>query len=229
MKSNKEIRALALGELKGFWTMPVLATLVYFIITYACSLPNFISTMIKGEIVPITYFIQMLLSIFVLIPLGYGFLLAFLHFLREDKEDTVEVMFHGFKTYGRALGVQLLNTLLIMLYMLLLIVPGIIKAFAYSMSVFVSKDHPEMTPLECIHRSEDLMRGHKKQLFLMCLGFLGLLLLSVFTLFIGVLWLEPYMMTCMAQFYEEVKAEDEARAMEEVTVEEEPETLPEQA
>ena len=63
----------------------------------------------------------------------------------------------------------------------------------------------------------------------MCLGFLGLLLLSVFTLFIGVLWLEPYMMTCMAQFYEEVKAEDEARAMEEVTVEEGPETLPEQA
>ncbi|MCR4681567.1 MAG: DUF975 family protein [Bacteroidales bacterium] len=221
MIENKEIRASALRELKGFWTMPVLATLVYTIISSACSFsittlnpsPFQNSSAILGSFPPtlviILSLISLALSIFVQIPLSYGFELSFLHFVREDKEDTVERIFDGFKTYGRALAVELLGLLLVMVFTLLLIIPGIIKALAYSMAVFVSKDHPEMSAYECLMHSEAMMYGHKMQLFLLCLSFIGWIILSIFTLGIGLLWLIPYVLVSLVKFYEQLKDEIE--------------------
>lgn len=185
MISNKEIRTIARQELKGFWTMPVLATLVYIVIAVVLQTPSYFAK-IPSLVIPMSTF-TWVIAIFVTFPLAYGFTLAFLHFLREDKEDTVEAMFCGFKTYGRAIGVYLLETVLLFLWFLLLFVPGIIKSLAYSLTFFISKDHPELSAYECIQRSNDMMKGHKMQLFLLYLGFFGLAILSVFTLFIGML------------------------------------------
>lgn len=208
MISNKEIRTIARQELKGFWTMPVLATLVYCVITFACQIPSHLSQLTGSHTASFSAaLLGMVLSVLVIIPLAYGFTLAFLHFLREDKEDTVEAMFCGFKTYGRAIGVYLLETVLLFLWFLLLFVPGIIKSLAYSLTFFISKDHPELSAYECIQRSNDMMKGHKMQLFLMYLGFFGLAVLSVFTLFIGMLWLIPFFQVCLAEFYENLKEE----------------------
>lgn len=219
MISNKEIRTIARQELKGFWTMPVLATVVYFIITMVAQVPsqffNFaqISSTSMSFMLPMMI-ISFLIGIFFLCPLAYGFTLAFLHFLREDKEDTVEAIFCGFKTYIRAIGVYLLQMILVFLWFLLLFVPGIIKSLAYSLTFFISKDHPELSAYECIQRSDDMMKGHKMQLFLLYLGFFGLAILSVFTLFIGMLWLIPFFQVCLAEFYENLKEEEDMKLAE---------------
>lgn len=225
MRTNKEIRSESRQELKGYWTMPVLATLVYILISMFISMLSNTSKLVgehPGLIV--LSFIAFLLVVLVRLPLDYGYELAFLKFLRADKEDTVERIFDGFKTYGRAIGLVFLRGILTFLFMLLLIVPGIIKSLAYSMSVYVAHDHPELSSLDCIYRSEDLMKGHKMQFFKMYLGFIGITILCiVFTLGIGLLWYIPFMQVAVANFYEEVKAENE-KAFAEVSEEEQPVT-----
>lgn len=192
--------------------MPVLATVVYFVIAMVLQTPSYFAK-IPSLIIPMSTF-TWVIAILVSFPLAYGFTLAFLHFLREDKEDTVEAMFCGFKTYGRAIGVYLLEMVLIFLWFLLLIIPGIIKSLAYSLTFFISKDHPELSAYECIQRSNDMMKGHKMQLFLLYLGFFGLAILSVFTLFIGMLWLIPFFQVCLAEFYENLKEEEDMKLAE---------------
>lgn len=211
MLTNKEIRASARKELSGYWTMPVLATLVYFLITSICSVPNVLQTAFRNTSMGAVFSgVGFILSIFVLVPLGYGFGLCFLQFLRGSKEDTVERMFDGFRTYGRALGVQLLTALFELLWMLLFIIPGIIKIFAYSMTIYISRDHPELSANECIERSNDMMKGHKWDLFCLLLSFIGWFLLSCLSLGVGFFWLIPYVNVTVSKFYEELKAQEEA-------------------
>ncbi len=210
MSTNKELRSAARSELSGYWTMPVLATLVYFLISAVCGVPQTVQSAFPTSSAGVIFSgVGLALSILVLVPLGYGFVLCFLNFVRGSKEDTVDRMFDGFRTYGRAIGVQLLTAVFEFLWMLLLVVPGIIKCFAYSMTVYIAQDHPELSANECIDRSQDMMRGHKWELFMLYLSFIGWFLLSILSLGIGLLWLVPYVNVSVAKFYEELKAEQE--------------------
>lgn len=127
MKSNKEIRQFARQELKGYWTMPVLATFVFMFITLLCGAPNMLAAVGSLKFRIAMQSTNLLFAIFVTVPLSYGLNLAFLGFLREDKEDTVPQMFAGFKAYGRAISVVLLTYIYTVLWTLLLFIPGIIK------------------------------------------------------------------------------------------------------
>lgn len=214
MKSNYEIRQTARQELKGFWTMPVLATLVYVILSTSVNV--FSSTFFRltgmkvlGVAMAAMGTIGLILMILVLAPLTYGFTLSFLDFLRADKEDTVIQLFAGFKSYGRAIKVTVLMYVYIILWAFLLFIPGFIKSLSYAMTIFISKDHPELSADECIERSMSMMDGHKTDLFLLYLSFIGWAFLCVFTLGIGYLWLMPYMQVSLAAFYEELKADYE--------------------
>ena len=98
-------------------------------------------------------------------------------------------------------------SVLMFLWTLLFIIPGIVKAFAYSMTPFILDENPELTPVEAIHRSRMMMKGHKFDLFWLYLSFIGWGILCLFTAGIGFLWLVPYVQTAEAAFYEEVKAD----------------------
>ena len=52
-----------------------------------------------------------------------------------------------------------------------------------------------------------LMDGHKQQLFLLDLSFIGWVILASLTLGIGFLWLVPYWQTTRVHFYEDLKKE----------------------
>jgi uncharacterized membrane protein len=88
---------------------------------------------------------------------------------------------------------------------LLLIVPGIVKSFSYSMSYFILRDNPGMGSSKAITASRNMMKGYKGKLFGLYLSFLGWAILCVLSLGIGYLWLVPYMMQTIANFYEELK------------------------
>ncbi|MGM9746185.1 MAG: DUF975 family protein [Paludibacteraceae bacterium] len=190
MKTNSEIRALARQSLSGNWTMPVLVTLILCMFSGLSGIP----------------FVGALLALLVLMPLDYSVEQAFLQFARGDKENLMDKMFSGFKSYGRALSTPLLMGIYVMLWSLLLVIPGIIKAYSYAMSYYVALDHPDWNAEQCIQESMRLMSGHKMKLFLLDLSFIGWGLLCILTFGIGLLWLAPYISISHAHFYEELKA-----------------------
>jgi uncharacterized membrane protein len=91
------------------------------------------------------------------------------------------------------------------LWTLLLIVPGIVKGLAYSLTPFIVKDNPQLSPNQAINLSMKMMKGHKFDLFYLYLSFIGWIFLAILTLGIGLLWVIPYMQTSMAAFYLDVK------------------------
>ncbi len=190
-KNNSEIRANARESLKGNWTPVVLATLVYFLVAG-----------LAGGIPFLNYVTTFLISL----PIGMSFIILFLNFLRGDKENAVSNIFTCFKDYGKFLGTSLLVFLFTFLWTLLLIVPGIIKAYSYSMTYFIINDNSEIGSNDAIELSMKMMKGNKGKLFLLDLSFIGWFLLSLLTLGIGLLWLYPYCMTARAVFYEDLKA-----------------------
>ena len=113
----------------------------------------------------------------------------------------------GFSNYWHKVWGMLLMTIMVFLWSLLLVIPGIIKWFSYAMTPFILEENPELSASDAIHRSRMMMRGHKWQLFVLELTFLGWALLCVLTLGIGFLWLTPYQYTSYAHFYEDIKAE----------------------
>jgi uncharacterized membrane protein len=94
----------------------------------------------------------------------------------------------------------------ILLWMLLLIIPGIIAALSYSMTFYIIADDETMDAMEAIDKSKAMMDGYKWKYFCLALRFVGWALLCILTLGIGFFWLMPYMQVTNAKFYEDVKA-----------------------
>ena len=140
-------------------------------------------------------------------PLAWGFYAFFLRLIRQE-DTSYGRLFDGFSQYTRILWAELLKGIYILLWTLLLFVPGIIKNYSYAMTEFILKDNPEMNGEQAICESMRLMEGHKMQLFLLDLSMMGWLLLSILTLGIGLLFLYPYIYTAHAHFYEDLKNEN---------------------
>jgi uncharacterized membrane protein len=98
-------------------------------------------------------------------------------------------------------------TLFILLWMLLLIVPGVVAMLSYSMTFWILADDPDAGPLEALSRSKALMRGHRWQFFRLYWRFFGWFVLSLLTLGIGLFWLLPYVMMSSAEFYRQLRQE----------------------
>ena len=131
------------------------------------------------------------------------FMLKIVRRANPDFED----IFSGFNRWSRATWTSIVYLVRLILWYLLLIIPGIIKTFAYAQTWYVLSDYPELTANQAINRSEEMMQGHKIKLFLLTLWILLLFLLSVITLFIGFFWIGPWIAAISAQFYTEVKAD----------------------
>ena len=205
MRSNQDYKNEALTALKGKWTPSVLCTLVYFVIS---SVPYAFS---DTESVA-SFFISWACFICVLMPLGVGLYAALRGLYLEGDERVIENTFRiGFGNWGHHVSGMLLVTVFTFLWTLLLIIPGIVKGLAYTLTPFILKEKPELSPNEAIELSMKMMDGHKWDFFLLCLSFIGWYLLSIFTLCIGLLWVMPYQYTTIVAFYEDVKAEYESK------------------
>ncbi len=123
----------------------------------------------------------------------------------NDPTTQFNTMFEGFQDYGRVLVTMLIRDVFILLWTLLLIIPGVMKAYSYRLVPYLVKDRPELSPMEVLAESETLMRGNRWQAFVMDLSFLGWLLLGVVTLNLGnIFWTNPYMNATDAALYQEL-------------------------
>ena len=75
--------------------------------------------------------------------------------------------------------------------------------------------------MDVLRESRKMMDGHKMEYFLLMLSFFGWLVLGALTLFIGYLWLVPYMQMTEFNFYERLRAEYEGVSEEEMPVSDE--------
>lgn len=114
------------------------------------------------------------------------------------------------KYFIPVLVLYILQTVFTFLWTLLFIIPGIIKQYSYSQAYFIYKDceasgrSEDMNYLDYISESRKLMKGHKFELFVLQLSFLGWIILSCVTLGFGFIWLVPYMNGVMAEYYRQL-------------------------
>lgn len=209
---NSELRRAARQQLKGNWGGPILVFFLYTAIITAVS------------IIPIAGVIALILctGAFTL-----GINIYFLKFVRAQ-QPKIEDMFLGFKLFGKSLGLVLLMSLIVTLWLLLGIIPGmlvminvnevigavlyillsipaIVVSFGYSQYIYILADNPDMKVTDILRTSKVMMNGYKMKYFLLGLSFIGWALLGILTFGIGYLWLMPYIHTSLTNFYEDVK------------------------
>lgn len=135
------------------------------------------------------------------LDLGYAQFLLKQH---DGQGPQLDDLFSQFDRFGTGFAQQFLRTLYTVLWSLLLIVPGIIAALSYAMTPYILAEHPDLTASEAIARSKQLMDGHKVDLFVLYLTFIGWDLLAALTLNLGNLALNPYKNAAITVFYRDI-------------------------
>lgn len=135
-----------------------------------------------------------------------GTVMLALEIIRTGKTE-FNTGFKGFTQFCSACIAGLVGTIFIMLWSCLFIIPGIIAAFRYSMTFYILADNPEMSGMDALNKSKEMMKGHKWEFFLLQLSFIGWCLLVPFTFGILLIWLTPYIETTNALYYEKIKDE----------------------
>ncbi|MCI7020302.1 MAG: DUF975 family protein [Clostridiales bacterium] len=144
------------------------------------------------------------------VELGYAKFLLKQH---DKKELQFSDLFSQFDRFGTGFAQKFLRTLYTVLWTMLFVIPGIVKSLSYAMTPFILNDHPEMTASEAIKASQKLMDGHKMDLFILGLTFIGWEILACLTMGIGFLFLNPYMNAAYAAFYRSISTgRQEARS-----------------
>lgn len=190
-----ELKNRAKQSLTGNWGAAILGLVIYGAIV------SLLSTTGVGS------FVTGLVSL--------GYISLYLSLLR-GKTPTFE---GSISAITENIGTKFVSTLLVMLYTflwsLLFIIPGIVKSYSYAMTPYILLDRPELSATDAIKESEKMMNGHKMELFILDLSFIGWILLSMLTCGILVLYVEPYMMATKSAFYLELKGPDPEPAVEE--------------
>lgn len=190
MKSRAEIKAQALANFKAnYW--PVVGILV-------------LMTLIMGAL-SATGIGSIILLPSILVGMS-AFCIAVYNGDREDQ--TLGYTFgKGFDgNFGRNIGSIIVMEILLCLWSLLFVIPGIIKGFAYAMTPYILADCPDVKAIDAITISRRMMKGHKWEFFVFNLSFIGWVLLSALTCgILNIFYVQPYVSTATAGYYQELK------------------------
>lgn len=213
--SSRDFRERALQTLRGNWGMAVLTA--------------FVASILGGLLVQASVSINLemdeemlriipeIVRTYVIAAFSAGTTLNFVHFIlggtvqlgyskfllrmHDNKHADVKDLFSEFDRFADGFLLRLLTGLYTALWMLLLIIPGFVAIYKYAMAPFIMQENPGMKPRNAIEASKQMMDGHKMELFMLDLSFIGWMLLNALTLGIGSFWLNPYMNSARAAFY----------------------------
>lgn len=191
MRKAKDFRQEAWQKLSGKWGMAAVLTLVYTLVIGACGFTGILLLLVSG-------------------PAALSLALICLKVVRFNEQIKIEDLLKGFNNFVNSLLLWLINSIFTFLWSLLLVVPGIIKSYSYSMSFYILADNPDMDFTSVRKRSIEMMRGNKWRLFCLDLSFIGWLILCVLTFGILTFWVTPYQQTARAAFYQSLLEEQNA-------------------
>ena len=149
--------------------------------------------------------ISIAVCVFVIYPLEIGCKRFFLRDLNQ-RSEVKEIAYAYDNNYLESVKTLFLRDLFIFLWSLLLIVPGIYKAYEYRMIPYLFTEDPTMTKDRAFAESKQMMDGQKWNAFVLDLSFLGWNILSGLTLgILGVFYVGPYQEHTNAALYEKLR------------------------
>ncbi len=140
-----------------------------------------------------------------LIPFTVSMAGFFLNAIRGFNPEWKSLYKEGIDRYGKYFAVGFITNLFIGLWMLLFIVPGVIKAFEYAQVHYIIHDNPNLSPAQARSISRRMTDGFKSELFILELSFILWYLLAGVTCGIAVIYVMPYVQTTRAMYYENLK------------------------
>lgn len=140
---------------------------------------------------------------------GAGFTLFLLNTIRRAGASFGNLL-DAFPLFFKLFLLNLLTGIFIFLWSLLLVVPGIIAAYRYRQALYIMLDDPDKSVLQCIRESKEMMKGHKGELFVMDLSFIGWNILAgvPYVGYIVQVWTVPYINLSYALYYEKLSGGD---------------------
>lgn len=210
---NRLLKAQARDALSGKWLTAILVAAIAVIVGglgYTV-FPNFSWEIPLSQDIPLTENFRISfkdgifgLSALILggvLDLGYS---QFANKMLDKQEAGVSDLTSQFHRFGDGFLQQLLRHIFVVLWSMLFVIPGIIAHYSYAMTPYIMLDQPELTPSQAIAESKEIMKGHKADLFILHLSMLGWAILSVLTLNLGFLALNPYLKLSEAAFYRQL-------------------------
>lgn len=189
-ESSSNIRLLARQAMDGQWKKVTGAVLIYLVcILVPVVLIEVLFGSLSAEALEAAMYgeeemtsgsvIGSLYSVLVEGAFAFGMAYYFLQMIRSRVNDLGNV-FSGFGYYFKTLGLYLMISLKTLLWMLLLIVPGIIAALRYSQAFYILADDPGKGIMQCINESKALMKGNKAKILCLQLSYAPWALLAYF-------------------------------------------------
>ena len=175
----------AKSQLEGKWVNIALGSLLYLVLLA-----------VAGS----TY----LLELFVYGPLTFGYFL-YIACNVDTGENNFNLLFKGFERFGDTLIAGLIYSLAVGIGSFLLIVPGIIIACGLGMTFYIMVDDQNISGIDALQQSWNMMKGHKWEFFCLQFRFIGWILLAILTCGIGMIFLEPYMVATNQNFYRKLR------------------------
>ena len=124
---------------------------------------------------------------------------------------------HAFSGWGHGwkMGwIVMVKGTYIFLWLLLLMIPGLVKVCAYAMTEYIAVDHPDWSATQCIAESRRMMDGHKWRYFCLNLSFAFWFILLFFASLLPMVgglaqyFFMPYIQSAKAAFYEDLLDRD---------------------
>ena len=137
-------------------------------------------------------------------PLEIGLITIFFK-LRNGESPKVSELFNHFDCFAHALLLYVLTGIFTMLWSLLFIIPGIVAALSYSMAPYILAENKNLTAMEALNLSKQMMNGHKADLFILQLSFIGWGIVTALTCGVAGIYVAPYMQATMVNFYDSIK------------------------
>lgn len=125
--------------------------------------------------------------------------------IRRGEEMPYVCLFDGFSFAGKVILLSIVQYLFIFLWSLLLVVPGIIAAYRYRFALYNLCENPDIGVMEAINMSKAQTSGHKGQLFVLDLSFIGWNLLISLTAGILAIWKRPYILQTEMGYFQQIK------------------------
>ena len=194
-KSRTELKLMAKKQIKG-------NVGILFVITVIIAVISALANLVLS-------FIPVVGSLAAAIVISPAFVISIwrIYLNLDFKNPDISDVFLGFDDFWTAFKANFLVSLFTFLWSLLFYIPGIIKSLSYSQTMAIIAENRGVGALEAINRSKVMMEGHKADLFVLCLSFIGWLLLGAVTFGIAYIWVGPYIQATLVNFYNDIKAE----------------------
>lgn len=238
--SRAELKQLSKSQLKGNWKVPVLLMLIYSVVVILVSIIQ--NHTDSGLGIFIGFLITLGIEVWGFV--GFSkFFLKFRENPNNSKFDDVLVSKSALlKSLGFVVIISIIGAIIggiigvaavtssvnfifgngglsavSWLLIILSIVLGVlltIFSLAVSMTSYIIVDKEQLGLIKAMKLSIKMMKGHKWELFVIQLSFIGWAILGLITLGIGYLWLTPYMTLTITNLYKELDKNNSLKAIE---------------